>query len=240
MRPPRTPPPRLRRGLSLACRRWHTALLALALAACGVLPTEPQGEPSAVSASRAPAPSGATPAASAPVPRERREPARLVCDLAAPMAEFAQIESLSPEDLRREHLAAVVAFQAEPTEANRARLIYTLVAPRLQWRDDARVIRLLEMAEPGPATDDCASQFQALLLRVAIGRARLMRDEQRRHEAALRDEQRNHELMVREEARRYETLVREMRTRNEALERKLDALIEIDRRLRREMGGARR
>ena len=57
---------------------------------------------------------------------------------------------------------------------------------------------------------------------------------------ALKEEQRSSELNLREEVRRYEGLMRDEKARAEEFKLKLDALIEIDRRLRREAARPRR
>ena len=154
--------------------------------------------------------------------------------------QFSRLLDSSLEEQRREHLLAQQAFAADPKDANRRRLILTHALARTAWRDDFRVQRLLESAEPAAREGPCATSLSTTLLRLSGERLRVLREEQRRHELALKDEQRSHELNLREEARRYEGLLRDEKARADELKLKLDALIEIDRRLRRDAARSRR
>ena len=154
--------------------------------------------------------------------------------------QFGRLLDASPDEQRREHQLAQQAFAADARDANRRRLIVTQALTRSTWRDDARVQRLLESGEPAAREGPCATSLNTILLRLSGERLRLLRDEQRRHEALLKDEQRSHEVSLREEVRRYEGLLRDEKARADELRLKLDALIEIDRRLRRETARPRR
>ncbi len=178
-----------------------------------------------------------------PAPAVARAPAPVVTDPCGDLEASGQLGRLldsSPEEQRREHLQAQQAFAADPKDANRRRLILTHALARSAWRDDARVQRLLESAEPSVREGPCATSLSVLLLRLSGERLRLLREEQRRHEVALKEEQRSSELNLREEVRRYEGLMRDEKARAEEFKLKLDALIEIDRRLRREAARPRR
>ena len=171
------------------------------------------------------------------------EPVAVVTDACGDLEaarQFARLLEASPEEQRREHLLAQQAFAADSKDANRRRLILTLALVRPAWRDDLRLHRLLEAVEPAARDGPCATSLSTLLLRLSGERLRLLREDQRRHELALKDEQRSHEMNLREETRRYEGLLRDEKARVDELKLKLDALIEIDRRLRRDAGKSRR
>lgn len=171
------------------------------------------------------------------------EPVAVVADSCGDLEaarQFGRLLESTPEEQRREHLLAQQAFAADPKDANRRRLILTLALVRPAWRDDLRVQRMVESAEAAGRDAACATSLSTLLLRLSSERLRMLREEQRRHELALKDEQRSHEMNLREEARRYEGLMREEKARADELKLKLDALIEIDRRLRRDSSKSRR
>lgn len=178
-----------------------------------------------------------------PPPAPAPEPVAVVADPCGDLEasrQFGRLLDSSLEEQRREHLLAQQAFAADPKDANRRRLILTQALARTAWRDDLRVQRLLESGEPATRDGPCATSLSTLLLRLSGERLRVQREEQRRHELAIKDEQRSHETNLREEARRYEGLVRDEKARADELKLKLDALIEIDRRLRREAARSRR
>lgn len=178
------------------------------------------------------------PAASAgpPVP----SPAPVVCQLHETIAQLVYLQGLGVEEQRREHLAAQQAFLADPSEANRLRLILTLSLPRYAWRDDMRVQRLIDALDAVVPETGCTAGLASALLRLSSDRLRVLREEQRRHDVLIRDEQRNHELALRDELRRSDMQLRDERQRYLELKQKLDALIEIDRRMRRDPHGVRR
>lgn len=178
-----------------------------------------------------------------PPATQATEPVAVVADPCGDLEAARQIGRLleaSPEEQRREHLLAQQAFAADPKDANRRRLIFSLALVRSAWRDDLRLHRLLEAAEPAGRDGLCPTSLSTLLLRLSGERFRMLREEQRRHELVLKDEQRSHEMNLREEVRRYEGLLREEKARADELKLKLDALIEIDRRLRRDASKSRR
>ncbi len=200
---------------------------------CSLLEVPPAGDPTPVAGSVVePGKEGA--AAPSKEVATQPLPATQACLVSEPLTQLSQLLALAPDDQRREHLAAQQAFQSQPSDANRLRLLLTLALPRAAWRDDARVQRLLEGADTTPAESGCMGSLTAILLRMTAERGRVQREEQRRHESQLKDEQRSSELMLREEVRRYESVIIEERKRAADLKQKLDALLEIDRRLRRD------
>jgi hypothetical protein len=140
------------------------------------------------------------------------------------IASYRTLASASSDDQRREYQAAQAAIGKEYSEGNRIRLALALSLPGVPWRDDGKLINLLEtppslLRRP----DSPLHQLLFLVFKQAQERQRL-RDEQRKRESDLLDEQKR----LRDEQRRHEAELLEERRRNEDLQMKLDALRRID------------
>jgi hypothetical protein len=140
------------------------------------------------------------------------------------IASYRALSSASTDDQRREYQAAQAAIGREFSEANRIRLALALSLPGAPWRDDNKLISLLEtppnlLRRP----DSPLHQLLFLVFKQTQDRQRL-RDEQRKRENDLLEEQKR----LRDEQRRHEAELLEERRRNEDLQMKLDALRRID------------
>lgn len=140
------------------------------------------------------------------------------------IASYRALASASLDEQRREYQAAQAAIGKEYSEGNRIRLALALSLPNAPWRDDNKLINLLE-TPPGllRRSDAPLHQLLFLITRQAQERQRL-RDEQRKRENELLEDQKR----LREELRRHEAELLEERRRNEDLQMKLDALRRID------------
>lgn len=140
------------------------------------------------------------------------------------IARYRALASASPEEQRREYQAAQAAIGKEYSESNRIRLALALSLPGAPWRDDNRLISVLDIP-PNllKRSDSPLHQLLFMVFKQAQERQRL-REEQRKREADLLEEQKR----LRDEQRRHETELLEERRRNEDLQMKLDALRRID------------
>lgn len=140
------------------------------------------------------------------------------------IASYRALASASSDDQRREYQAAQAAIGKDFSEANRIRLALALSLPSAPWRDDNKLMNLLD-ASPTllKRSDSPLHQLLVLVFKQAQERQRL-RDEQRKRESDLLEEQKR----LREEQRRHEAELLEERRRNEDLQMKLDALRRID------------
>ena len=140
------------------------------------------------------------------------------------IASYRALANASPDEQRREYQAAQAAIGKEFSETNRIRLALALSLPGAPWRDDNKLISLLE-ASPTllKRADLPLQQVLFLVFKHAQERQRL-RDEQRKRESELLDDQKR----LRDELRRHEAELLEERRRNEDLQMKLDALRRID------------
>ena len=144
------------------------------------------------------------------------------CNLCDALALFGRVSAMSNDEMRRELLSLGRRFVRDPGEANRLALVVALVAARPPLRDEARLSRLLEGVETvGKPTE--ARELLLLLQRLVGEPSRAVREEQRHGVLMLRDEQRRSEARLREEQDR----VNELRS-------KLDALLEVERKMRRD------
>lgn len=196
-------------------RAWRAAVgagVAAMIAACA----GPQANaPSTVPVA---APGLADPVGGAAPERERS--AR--CGACDALALFGRVSAMSNDDMRRELSLLGRRFMRDPGESNRLALVMALLAARPPLRDDARLSRLIEGVETaGKPTD--ARELLLLLQRLVGERSRAVREEQRRGQAVLREEQRRSEVRLREE-----------QDRANDLRSKLDALLEVERKVRRD------
>lgn len=134
-------------------------------------------------------------------------------EVAAMLAGYEQAAMLKTDAQRREFMAAQAAFERAPTDATRLRLALTMMLPKAPWRDDARLQLLLGGVETAASGQRSARyDFAQLLLRLAVERQRVQRDEQRK--ADLLSAQ-----------------LREERLKTEEIQQKLESLRSIDREL---------
>lgn len=140
------------------------------------------------------------------------------------IASYRALASASSDEQRREYQAAQAAIGKEYSESNRIRLALALSLPGAPWRDDNRLISVLDIP-PNllKRSDSPLHQLLFMVFKQAQERQRL-REEQRKREADLLEEQKR----LRDEQRRHETELLEERRRNEDLQMKLDALRRID------------
>lgn len=167
------------------------AIAALVLAGCALL--------------RGPAPEAA-PApvpAPAPVTAPQAEFVRESEEVVALLAYYQRLLGMPAEDLRREHQSATQALARDKTEFGRLRLALLLSVPGAAFRDDAKLVTLLETsAARNGGPESPRRQFVTLLQKLVSERLR----EQRRAD--------------------------ELQLRTEELQQKLDAMLEIERSLR--------
>lgn len=140
------------------------------------------------------------------------------------LAYFHHLSSAPLEVQRKEHLEAVSANDRASDESTRIRLAMTLMLPGVSWRDDARVIQLLNAADTGVGDRGSSRRDLALLLEKMV---QVRRDDSRKCEQKqelLRDERRKIEQKL--------EVAREECKRADVLQQKLDELRDIDRDLR--------
>lgn len=146
-------------------------------------------------------------------------------DVASQLEYFSRMAALPLEDLRREYNAVADSFARSGAETDRLRLALLLSVPAAPFRDDARLVSLIEAAPPHQGVGASPRRdLLGLLLRLA--------SERQRTAAAARDEQKRIETQGRDEARRLEGLLRDEQRRAEELRQKLDALLAIEREMR--------
>lgn len=140
------------------------------------------------------------------------------------LAYFHRLSSAPLEVQRKEHLEAVSANDRASDESTRIRLAMTLMLPGVPWRDDARVIQLLNSTDTGVGDRVSPRRDLAALLEKM---AQVRREDARKCEQKqelLRDERRKVEQKL--------EIAREECKRADVLQQKLDELRDIDRDLR--------
>lgn len=157
----------------------------------------------------------------APVP-EKSEAAREAGEVLSLLAYYQYALGLATDEQKREYQAVNQVFQRERGEGDRLRLALLMLLPGAAWRDDARLVSLLDGALSRMAPPESPRrQLVTLLYRLAAERVR----DARRLEAQNKEEQKRAEELQ----RRNEELVR----RAEELQQKLDAMLNIERNLQR-------
>ena len=142
-------------------------------------------------------------------------------DVANLLAGYDHVAGLTADEQRREFSAALSAHEKLSNEKTRLGLALMYLLPRAPWRDDKRVLSLLERVEPGNAEHHSARHnFAQVLIRLIGERQRVERDDQRKLD--LLNQQ------LREERRKAD----EARTKSDEAIKKLDSLRAIDRDLR--------
>ena len=205
-----------------------TILPALVLAAllpgCAWLKLAPPGPPEAAG-------SGTPSQASASPPQQ--DWGAEAEEVRALLAYYQRMLGVSADDLRKEFTAVNQVFNRDKTESERLKLTLLLSIPNAPFRDDARLMMLLETSPVrNEVPESPRRQLLTLLTRLSAERLRLLslaRDEQKKLDAQVKEEQRRSE----EQQKRAE----EEQKRADDLQQKLDKLLAIERELRR---GARR
>ena len=132
-------------------------------------------------------------------------------DVASLLAYNQRLTRLPADEQRQEFAAAQQAFAREASELNRLRLALAWCLPNAAWRDDGRLLKLLEESGSLKAEESSPLRHLALLLYQEVG-------ERRQEDQRLENERRRHETQLREEKRHAEEL-----------QGKLDRLMEIER-----------
>lgn len=149
-------------------------------------------------------------AVTAPTPVPIVDYARENAEVSALLAYYQALLSMPADELRREYQGTSQAVARDKTELSRLRLALLLCVPGIPWRDDARVLALLDRAAVrDSAVESPRRQFVILLQRLVAERQR----EQRRAEDLAAEKQRE-------------------QRRADELQRKLDAMLDIERNLR--------
>lgn len=130
---------------------------------------------------------------------------------------FDRLSNQSIDDQKREFAAAQSAFEKNPDDTNRLRLVLALSLPQAPWRDDARVIALTAEWTADVAHPSMRRDVAKLVYRLTVERQRQVKEEQHRAQT------------TQAEQKRTETLLNDEHKKVEDLQQKLDALREIDR-----------
>lgn len=138
--------------------------------------------------------------------------------------------AMSPEEQAKAFDAALQLLEQRHDDAARLRLALLLSLPRAPWRDDARLLSLLEDIEPDAASGSARRALAQLIRGLILEQQRLLREDRKRmvaeQQQAVREE---HQRMLNERQR----LLQLEQRRADELQKKLDALLNIDRTMRR-------
>lgn len=179
------------------------ALIAQALAGCSSLQT---------ATPPAPVPSGPAEIKYAELSQEAQE-------VLALLAYYQGLVAMPAEELRREYHAVSQSYARDRSEVNRLRLGLVMSLPGVTWRDDAKLLTLLDGVPSRSATLE--SPRRQLLLLLQKQAAERLREQRRGDEQQRRGD---------EQQRRGD----EQQRRADELQQKLDAMLNIERSLRRE------
>lgn len=154
----------------------------------------------------------ATPPAPPPTPveapAEKSAAAKEGDEVVALLAYYQRLVGMPADDLKREYQAANQAYARSRDELARLRLALLMSVPGAPWRDEARLLALLEgVGSRLPAGESPRRHLATLLARLAADQAR--------------------------ETKRLEALVKEEQRRADELQQKLDAMLKIEENLRR-------
>lgn len=142
--------------------RLFVLIAAVLLGGCAMLGSQ---EPAPVAVQVVPA----VAAAQAEFARESEE-------VTALLAYYQRVQNMSAEELRREHQVASQAFPRDKTEFGRLRLVLLMCVPGAPWRDDARVLSLLDASPARNAPPESPRRhFVTLLQKFVAERAREQR-----------------------------------------------------------------
>lgn len=144
------------------------------------------------------------------------------------LAYFQRMLSVSAEDLRKEFTAVSQVFGRDKAESARFKLALLMSIPGASFRDDARLVTLLDgSASRALPPESPRHQLLTLLARLTGERVRQVgveREGQKKIEADLKETQRRAE----EQQQRADALQK----RADELQQKLDKLLAIDREMR--------
>lgn len=128
-----------------------------------------------------------------------------------------------PADVQvRAYQDAQTNFERQPGNLQRLRLALVLTLPRAPWRDDARLLQLIESIAEAPLDNVSPHRDFALALQKLVSeRLRLLREEQRKAEDV---QQKLQNLLVERQRQ-----LREEHRKVEDFQEKVDALRAIDR-----------
>lgn len=97
-------------------------------------------------------------------------------EVAALLAYYQELLAMQPEELRREFQAVSQSFARERGELGRLRLALLMCVPTAPWRDDAKLLSLLDGAlNRGMPPESPRRQFIVLLQRLVAERQREQR-----------------------------------------------------------------
>jgi hypothetical protein len=97
-------------------------------------------------------------------------------EVTALLAYYQRVQNMSAEELRREHQIAGQGFARDKTEFGRLRLVLLMCVPGAPWRDDARVLALLDASPARNAPPESPRRhFVTLLQKLVAERAREQR-----------------------------------------------------------------
>ena len=145
---------------------------------------------------------------------------------------FQRIGAMPSQELEAEYDATNAEFALDNSDQLRLRLILLLSVPGASFRDDGKLMYLLETAPHRLMPPNSAERLMLILLhRLNAERVRQVK--------ALREEQRRNDSRHKEDNRRLENQLLEEQRRAETLQRKLDGLLGIERDMRQRRGKAR-
>lgn len=137
---------------------------------------------------------------------------------------------MSAEAQDKAYQAALQELERRPNDTTRLRLALVLSLPRAPWRDDAKLLSLLEDIEPDSGSGSMRRALAQLIRGMILDQQRVLREEKKRMSAELQQAVREeHQRMLGERQR----LLQAEQRRADELQQKLDALLHIDRTLRR-------
>lgn len=145
-------------------RTWILAAAAALSGGCAVFPaTAPEPVPAAVS----------PPAPSVDYVKENAE-------VSALLAYYQELSDLPAEELKREYSSTSQAFAHDRSELGRLRLSLLMCVPGVPWRDDAKLLALLDGAASRKAPPDSPRRQFVLLLQKLV--AERLREQKRADE----------------------------------------------------------
>ena len=110
--------------------------------------------------------------------------ARERAEVSALLAYYQDVQGLTAEEQKREHQAVGHGFARDRSELGRLKLALLMSLPQAPWRDDARLLALLEgAASRKAASDSPLRHFVGLLLKTTQER---LREQKRAEELQLK------------------------------------------------------
>ncbi len=156
-----------------------------------------------------------TPSASAPsasTEPKRADYLQEAEEVLALLAYYQGLVAMPAEELRREYQTVSQSYARDKSEPNRLRLGLVMSLPGAPWHDDAKLLTLLDGATSRSAPTE--SPRRQLLLLLQKQAAERLREQRRADEQQRRGDEQQH--------------------RADELQQKLDAMLNIERSLRRE------